>query len=64
MLVAPGCSSLRDEIDITSTKQQLPVYVLQKNESQFGSLRIEVPPIGGYSVVSINDSVIGINICG
>jgi hypothetical protein len=57
---APGCSSIRDEIEITSTKRQLPAYILQKLPVSLGTVSIEVAPIGVRSIISIDGSVVGL----
>lgn len=60
VITAPGYSSIRDTIEVAARKQQLPIYTLQKIDVGLGTVRISVPPIGGYNIVSVDDSVIGV----
>ncbi len=60
LLTVPGYSSLTDVIEVLPIERQLPIYVLQKLESQVASLHVEVPPIGGHFSVFINGVFTGI----
>jgi endonuclease YncB( thermonuclease family) len=57
---APGYSSVRDEVDITNSKRQLPVYTLQKVPVSLGTVHITVAPIGRRAIISLDDSIVGI----
>lgn len=45
-LSAPGCGTVIDDIDVSTGKQQLPVYNLVKIPVITGQISIEVPPVG------------------
>jgi endonuclease YncB( thermonuclease family) len=60
LLTAPGCSSIRDEIEITAAKRQLPIFTLQKISSEMGGVVVSVAPIGVRAIVSIDDVVVGL----
>jgi endonuclease YncB( thermonuclease family) len=60
LLSAPGCSSVRDEIEITAAKRQLPIYTLPKLSVDTGVVSVEIAPIGVRSIVSVDDSPVGI----
>lgn len=60
ILTAPGCSSVRDQIDVRPIKRQLPAYILTKLPVTTGAVRIDVAPIGVRAIVSVDSVPVGL----
>ena len=55
IISSPGCSTIRDVIEVTSEKKKLPTYILSKSSSNTGLVDISTDPFDASAIISIDD---------